>query len=71
MKEPRMTPEQSAAYLNAAVARAIIEALGMVAENTWRMITDETVSYVEADFCELIDKHGIGPMAVAKLLLGC
>ena len=66
-----MTPEQTAADVNARVARALIRAMGMQAENLHRHHRDETVAYTEQDFVDLIDEEGIGHNPVILALINC
>ena len=53
------TPEQRAAYINAQVACAMIEAMGMKAQNEYRMQVGDTLEYLLNDFENLISKYGI------------
>ena len=53
------TPEQRAAYINAQVACAMIEAMGMQAQNERRKWLGELPEYVLNDFEALISKYGI------------
>jgi hypothetical protein len=59
-----MTPEQSAAFVNAAIARALIRAQGMTAENLQRVHREESVAYTNEAFEKLIDEEGIGSNSV-------
>jgi len=52
-----MTYEQSAAYINANAVAALIEAMGMAAENTFRDRQGNAIAYGEEAFNALIDKH--------------
>ena len=45
-----MTEEQKAAYVNSQSICALIEAMGMTAENYQRVCRGESVAYIEADF---------------------
>ena len=59
-----MTPGQSAAFVNAAVARALIRAQGMTAENLQRVHRGESMAYTNEDFEKLIDDEGVGHNSV-------
>ena len=59
-----MADEQKAAYINAQTACAMIEAMGMVAENALRKQREDTIAYTFADFMGLIEKYGIYHNAV-------
>ena len=54
-----MTPEQSAAYINAMVACAMIEMEGMKAANRVAEIREEYPAFMQDDFDALIRTHGI------------
>jgi len=56
--------------INAAVARALILAMGMQAENLQREHRGESMAYVEIDFKRLIDQEGIGANGVVLFLRG-
>ena len=53
------TYEQRAAYINAQVACAMIEAMGMKAQNTYRKHIGEAPEYILKDFENLISEYGI------------
>lgn len=53
------------AHLNASVARAMIKALGMQAENMRRAAMGDSIAYKEIDFLNLIEEEGISPDGVA------
>lgn len=55
---------------NAAVARAIIRALGMQAENMQREILGYSMAYDEDAFLSLINEECIGYNDILKLLEG-
>ena len=59
-----MSDEQNAAYVNAQVACAMIEAMGMQAENQQRAHRGESIAYAEDHFNALITKYGIHHNAV-------
>ena len=59
-----MTPEQAAAFVNAASARATIRAAAMTAENNDRAIRGESMAYPESAFTALIEEEGIGHNSV-------
>ena len=54
--------------MNASVARAMIRALGMQAENDHRKYRSEPMAYGEGDFLNVIDLEGIGHNAVVEYL---
>lgn len=54
-----MTPEQQAAYLFSQSSCALIEALGMQAENQLRAAKQEMPAYYGGDFERLITQYGI------------
>lgn len=54
--------------INASVARALILAMGMQAENLQREHRGESMAYVEIDFERLINQEGIGTNAVILFL---
>lgn len=66
-----MTKFQTSAYVMSQSIAANIEAMGMVAENTYRINRDETVAYIEEDFIKLIDKYGLGCNTVMILFQHC
>ena len=59
-----MTPEQKAAYVNAMSASALIEAMGMQAENQQRAAVGHSMAYTEDDFMKVIEKYGIHHNAI-------
>lgn len=59
------TPEGRAAYINAMTASAMIEAMGMAAENDQH---SENQPYQKKDFDALIEKYGIHNNGVITLL---
>lgn len=63
-----MNEEQKAAFLNSQVACAMIEAMGMQAENEQRKACGLSMAYTEDSFVSLIDKHGIGHNAALSTL---
>jgi len=54
-----MTPEQQAAFLHAQATCAMIEAMGMQAENQQRTNLGQSIAYGEEAFGVLIEKYGI------------
>lgn len=52
--------QKACAYMNAAIARASIIAMGMQAENTRRVMENKPVSFGLSDFMEVIRVEGIG-----------
>ena len=59
-----MTEEQNAAYVFSQSACALIEAMGMVAENKQREGLGHSMAYTEEAFDALINKYGIHHNAV-------
>lgn len=59
-----MTEEQNAAYVSSQSACALIEAMGMVAENTHRQQCGKIIVYGEEAFNALINKYGIHHNAI-------
>lgn len=55
-----MDEQQRVAYLNAMVACAMIEAMGMQAENEQRKACGHSMAYTMDNFLEVIEKYGIG-----------
>lgn len=51
-----MNKEQRAAYINAQATAALIEAMGMVAENQQRAYRGEAMAYVASHFEVVIEK---------------
>lgn len=66
-KDEGMTPEQKTAFINAAVARALIRALGMLAENMQRHHREESMAFVQGHFENLILQEGIEHNAIIGL----
>lgn len=54
-----MTPEQSAAYVNAMTAGMLVEMEGMKAENAVRTHRGEAIAYDEGAFSALVESAGI------------
>lgn len=50
---------KDAAYIFSQSCCALIQAMGMVAENMQRAVNDNSMAYVEKDFVELINGYGI------------
>jgi hypothetical protein len=65
-----MTSEETAADLNARIARATIRAMGMQAENMNRIHRGESMAYIEDDFVNVINEEGIGYNQVIHCLQG-
>jgi len=63
-----MTPEQKAAFVNSQVACALIEAMGMKAENQQRTHLGQSIAYGEEAFAALIEKYGIHHNAVHQYI---
>ena len=62
-----MSPAETIAYVNAQAACAMIEALGMKAENEQRKVQGNSPAYGEAAFSAIIDKYCISHNAVMQL----
>jgi hypothetical protein len=56
------------AYLNSQIACAMIEAMGMQAENKQREIMGNSPAYVEDSFMELLTKYGLHHNSVITFL---
>lgn len=54
-----MTPEEKAAYINAQAACALIEAMGMQAENKQREVEDKSPAFTHEAFMSLQTSYGI------------
>lgn len=65
-----MTPEQKAAYVNAMAVVALVEALGMVAENQNAALRKEAPRYLGYEFEALIDKHALHHNSLITLFNG-
>lgn len=65
-----MTDEQRAAFVFSQSACALIEAMGMVAENKHREQCGHSVAYGDEAFAALIDKYGIHHNAVLTTFEG-
>lgn len=65
-----MTTEQSAAYVNSEAACALIEAMGMAAENQQRQHRGESMAYTQEAFEALLRKHVIGHNAALSTFEG-
>lgn len=63
-----MTPEEKAAYIMAAAARAIVRAIGAHAENMQRSHQGYSVAYDDAAISAIIDEEGIGENQVLQWL---
>lgn len=63
-----MDKEQRTAYINAMVACANIEALGMAAANGHCLMFNEPLPYKREDFLALLDKYGIHHNSVVGFL---
>ena len=55
-------------FLNSQIACAMIEAMGMQAENEQRKMFGNSLAYVEDDFQRLIGKYGLGQNSVITYL---
>jgi hypothetical protein len=56
------------AYLNSQITCAMIEAMGMQAENKQREILGQSPAYVENSFMQLLDKYGLHHNSVITFL---
>jgi len=56
------------AYLNSQIACAMIEAMGMQAENEQRKILGNSPAYVEDSFMQLLYKYGLHHNSVITFL---
>lgn len=65
-----MDEQQRAAFLNAQTACAMIEAMGMAADNQARAFHNEPPAYAKGAFDALIDQYGIGHNAAVTWLHG-
>lgn len=62
------TPECRAVFIQSQATSAMIEAMGMQAENEQRKINGESLAYREEHFVELINKYGLGHNSVITFL---
>lgn len=65
-----MTEEQNAAYVFSQATCALIEAMGMIAENAYRASNGEATAYRDEAFNALINKYGIHHNAVVTTFGG-
>lgn len=65
-----MNTESRVAFIQSQSTAAMIEAMGMQAENIQRIKMGETVSYNEKDFTNLITKWGLEHNQVVAFLQG-
>lgn len=63
-----MDREQRITYMNSQIACAQIEAIGMSAANTERILNKEPPLYSHQDFLNLINQYGIHHNAVVSFL---
>ena len=54
-----MTEEQNLAYINSQTACAMIEAMGMQAQNEWRKCCNMEPEYKYQDFIDVYVRYGI------------
>jgi len=54
-----MTAEQRIAFTHAQSTAAMIEAMGMQAENRLRLSLGQSIAYGDEAFSKLIDKYGL------------
>ena len=62
-----MTPEQSAAYVNAQAACALAEMCSMEVANVERQMKGHMIAYDEKAFMDLQNKYCIGHNAVLEM----
>ena len=55
---------RNVAYIIATAVGALIEAMGMIAENQQREITGSSPAFVHEDFIKLIDRSGVHHNAI-------
>ncbi len=65
-----MSDEMNLVYLQGIQLQARIELEGMVAENQQRIHLGQSPAYVEKDFQELRDRHGIYHNALVAAIYG-
>jgi hypothetical protein len=65
-----MNENQRAAMLFSQSVSAMIEAMGMVAENEQRKVCGQSMVYTEDSFQELILRSGVGCNDARKTLMG-
>jgi len=63
-----MGPEERAAYIIAVAAAAMVEAMGMVAENQLRNLQNASPAYGEQAFRDVIQRYGIDHNAAVSFL---
>lgn len=63
-----MNENQKAAFVQSQVACAMIEAMGMQAENEQRKITGNSMAFDQIAFLDLIDRYKIGHNDVLNYL---
>jgi hypothetical protein len=63
-----MSNERNVTIAQACIARAMIKAMGMQAENQQRAACDQSPAYVESHFLNVIEEEGIGWNAIIGLL---
>jgi len=63
-----MTPEQKAAYIMAMAAEAMIEAMGMQAENQNREYRGQAPAYGEGDFIKMLRMKKIDHDSIMEVL---
>lgn len=65
-----MNEEQNLVYTNGILLQARIELEGMIAENQMRLHRGESPAYIEKDFVELRDRHGIHHNGIVTNIFG-
>lgn len=63
-----MEPEEKVVYLNSQITSALIEAMGMQAENMQRKQENKSMAYNDKAFFDLIEKYGIDSNSVISYL---
>lgn len=65
-----MAEPKDVAYVISQSVCAMIEAMGMMAENMYRQHHGQSMAYVDADFFKLIEKYGIYHNSVVGIMQG-
>jgi hypothetical protein len=64
-----MDANQRVSYQNSQNTAAMIEAMGMQAENSQRLSQGEAIAYNDNAFLDLIEKYGLGSNTVMHFLV--
>lgn len=65
-----MNKEEKAAFINSQSVCAMIEAMGMQAENKQREVLGNSMAYSDEDFFNLINRYGISHNDVVGFMRG-